>query len=559
MSLLCCQEFFNGRRDLTAMYSLLDLPDAAWALVYEYISEVGSTELCSLELVNRAVLGKGFYRCITIKATLRHDQNPGDISVWRWLGRRHQRLANLTLDLYVAPCPLASVPQAWGACMHLLEGIPSLSLRVTMGALSLRDPSLHWILGYAQLVSHLEVGQTLDYAATRECWQSILSRLALIPSLHLEITALPACSQLNDLRTLSSSLCDLVLGSPPGSTAPQQPAYQDWPALAALTKLTSLVCSDLGLTHGEAWPAICNLKGLSVLELRGCELGNPPTLSGLRDLSTLILPHSPLTTCQPLSHLTKLRNLELDSSEQLSSLISLQPLTALSSLQLQHCRRLQDLNPLSTLPSLQLLHLSYCSRVSTLPPFISGNIKTLMLSCCTTLTAASIEPHLSTLPHLRHLDISGISSIATLQPLAGSPTLTCLRADPCYLQALVELPSLCSFSCAFSNISDLTPLTAASSSLTHLKLLGARRVTSLDPVTRLTKLMQLELHGCGFTSLAPLRFCTQLEYLDVSNTAPQDAVLDLSGYTALRHVDVGNTRGLRSVKMPGGATISLAH
>jgi hypothetical protein len=276
-------------------------------------------------------------------------------------------------------------------------------------------------------------------------------------------------------------------------------------ALCSMTALTKLCVSSRAIGMHE----LCDLTSLS--KLRHLELDGFDHVSSLGPLSCLtsltllaILGFCSLENLEPLRNLNRLKELALQVPS-LDSDISLQPLCQLTSLiGLRLKAGIYDLQPLSALSqSLQYLYLTHCvlRNWRTIGSLGTG-LRYLILLSCEQRPQDDVQL-LSLFTHFSRLAALTISHLTMADLASLGQQLTCL--DRLVLQqtqdvtSLAPLASLTRLSFITLNycehISSIAPL-AALPRLQWLYLLDCPLLSSLNPLTASKSLRKLGLMNC---------------------------------------------------------------
>jgi hypothetical protein len=203
------------------------------------------------------------------------------------------------------------------------------------------------------------------------------------------------------------------------------------------------------------------------------------------DVAHLNLPHSKLTSLEPLKGLTNLSSLDLLDAAGITGLEPLKGLTNLSSLDLSYATGVTSLEPLKGLTKLSSLDLRNATGITSLEP-LKGLTKLSSLDLRNATGVTSLEP-LKGLTKLSSLDLRNATGITSLEPLKGLTKLSSL-----------DLRNA-------TGVTSLEPLKGLAN-LRWLDLSYATGITSLEPLSGLTSLRSLYLdNAAGITSLEPLK------------------------------------------------------
>ena len=249
--------------------------------------------------------------------------------------------------------------------------------------------------------------------------------------------------------------------------APNAPITPD-----EMATLTSLGAANKGIRNLAGLEFATNLTeldlGVEVVDGRlvnSNDISNLSPLSGLTNLTTLLLQANSITDVSPLSGLTNLTTLRL------------------------YANSITDVSPLSGLTRLELLNLSTNSIADVSPLSGLTNLTVLWLYR-TSIT--DVSP-LSGLTRLEFLNLSA-NSITDVSPLSGLTRLEFLNLSA-------------------NSITDVSPL----SGLTRLEFLNlsANSITDVSPLSGLTRLEEMNLKSNIITDVSPLSGLTNLTWLDL--------------------------------------------
>jgi Leucine-rich repeat (LRR) protein len=232
------------------------------------------------------------------------------------------------------------------------------------------------------------------------------------------------------------------------------------------------------------------------------------------DVAHLNLPHSRLTSLEPLKGLTNLSSLALLDAAGITGLEPLKGLTNLRSLDLSYATGVTSLEPLKGLTNLSLLDLRSATGITSLEP-LKGLTKLSSLGLRNATGVTSLEP-LKGLANLSWLDLSYATGVTSLEPLSGLTRLRSLYLD------------------------------------------NATGITSLEPLKGLTELSSLDLRDAiGITSLEPLKGLTNLGWLNLNNATGITSLEPLSGLTSLRSLYLDNAAGITSLEPLKGLRVRI--
>ena len=269
------------------------------------------------------------------------------------------------------------------------------------------------------------------------------------------------------------------------------------------TSLTSLDLRELGLGDEEL-QGLEKMTNLTELDLRGNEMTDLSPLMGLSHLKVLHLPAANIEDLSPLSGLTQLEDLALIDPSSDRGLV-------------------EDITPLSSLVNLKELYLKV-GVISDLTP-LSGMTK------------------------LESLRIRGENYVTDYSPLSGMKDLKELEMPENQFHQAVDISPFSGLTSLESlrmgcNVRDLEPLRGLSS-LKSLRLTGRTSgsgddiFSTLEPLSSLTGLVELELQSDVISDLSPLAGLTNLKSLDL--TVPQ--ATDLSPLLGLPNLEKAEVNG----------------
>ena len=296
------------------------------------------------------------------------------------------------------------------------------------------------------------------------------------------------------------------------------------------TSLTSLDLRELGLGDEEL-QGLEKMTNLTELDLRGNEMTDLTPLSGMENLEELRLSgdiegNQEISDLSPLMGLSHLKVLHLPAAniEDLSPLSGLTQLEDLALIDPSSDRGLvEDITPLSSLVNLKELYLKV-GVISDLTP-LSGMTK------------------------LESLRIRGENYVTDYSPLSGMKDLKELEMPENQFHQAVDISPFSGLTSLESlrmgcNVRDLEPLRGLSS-LKSLRLTGRTSgsgddiFSTLEPLSSLTGLVELELQSDVISDLSPLAGLTNLKSLDL--TVPQ--ATDLSPLLGLPNLEKAEVNG----------------
>ena len=311
---------------------------------------------------------------------------------------------------------------------------------------------------------------------------------------------------------------------------------------------------DIG---GRGYPV-----NLTSLDLRELGLGDEELagLAKMTDLVELDLRGNEMTDLSPLSGMANLKELRLSGDIGGNDGISdLSPLSGLSRLKVLHlpAANIEDLSPLSGLVQMEDLALtdpeSDLGLAEDITPLASlVNLKELYLK----IGVISDLTPLSGMTKLESLRIRAQNYVTDYSPLSGMKNLKELEMEENQFPQAVDISPFSDLTSLESlrmgcNVQDLEPLR----NLHNLKKLmlsgrtsgsGDDVFDSLEPLSALTNLEDLDLQSDRVTDLSPLSGLTNLKVLDLN--VPQAA--DLTPILGLPNLEEGEVNG---EKIEGGA------
>lgn len=334
------------------------------------------------------------------------------------------------------------------------------------------------------------------------------------------ITTLEPLSELTELQSLNIS------GTNINDLSPLRNANKLKVLKAANTSIEDLSPLKYDIMLEELDVANTEVDNLDVLEI----LGN---LEKLNINNTKIATLDKITNCPEMAYLyaegSRISNIE--------PLADLQQLIALNISNTQ----VNSINPLSNLPKLQSLKISQ-TRVASLKPL--QDIKTLKELYCSSTPVNDLTPlNNHRLLSKIYCDNTRIDGQQASEFSKENP-FTLLIYDtnalelwwdnlPIYWKAV--------FSKQASIDSEPTPEQLHEViNMTELDLSGNPYMQDLNPVSRLTNLVYLNIANTEIASLMPLTGMTNLEYIDLNHTLVE-SLRPLSGMHRLEEVNISNT------------------
>ena len=279
------------------------------------------------------------------------------------------------------------------------------------------------------------------------------------------------------------------------------------------------------------------IKRLELKQVEGSSI-DPPKLgdfSGLTSLTHLFLEYNNISDLSPLSGLTNLKYLTLLRNE-VSDISALSGLTKLEGLTLR-ANNISDISPLSGLTKLRWLSLG------------DNNISDISaLSGLTSLTSLLLADYYDV-----YIDENNENNISDISVLSGLTSLTYLSLEnfPGNLSPLSSLTNLTRLELHGNNISNLSPLSSLTN-LTRLELHG-NNISDISVLSGLTSLTHLFLTNNPFSDISSLSSLTNLEYLvltynNISDISPLSSLTtNLRTYLVLRHNNISDISPLSSL------------
>lgn len=277
-------------------------------------------------------------------------------------------------------------------------------------------------------------------------------------------------------------------------------AVTDLSPLAGLANLTSLSVQSSRLSSVSA---LSSLSGLRSLSLDSAMLTDVSALSGLTSLTTLGLT-APLTSLRSLSGLTHLTTLGVVSAK-LTDLSPLASLTSLQSLQLT-VPAASDLVPLSGLTKLGQLRVD--SGAASLSPLAGLTGLTALQVSSATLSSIAPLAGLSRLGTLSVTD-SPVSDVSPLSHLTGLTELHLDRDLVADVSPLAGLSGLSVLSLDGDQITDPSPI-ARLTGLSSLSLTD-NQLSDVSALKALVDYYWLDLSGNQISDLSPLKVASGKE------------------------------------------------
>eukprot|EP01018_Ginkgo_biloba_P030824 Gb_14946 [translate_table: standard] len=243
---------------------------------------------------------------------------------------------------------------------------------------------------------------------------------------RLKVLNLSGCTLLAELPELESlySLTELYLGG-------CEELVEVPPLPEGLVDVNLHDCSQL-----LRIPTMSHMKKLKVLNLSGCTwLAELPDLESLESLIELYL-----GGCKKLVEVPTLPaglvNVYLHDCLQLLRIPAMSHMKKLKVLNLSSCSRLAELPELESLESLTELYLGGCKELAEMPTLPEGLVHVNLEYCYQLLRI----PTISHMKNLKILNLSGCTKLAELPELESLESLKELWLNGC--DKLVELPTL---------------------------------------------------------------------------------------------------------------------
>jgi hypothetical protein len=411
--------------------------------------------------------------------------------VWQWLAKRNGRVAGLSVELRATQN--GEQLSGWMQALQTLSGIPSVQLRLEwIGRIAGVDhPCIaQWLKQHAQLISHLTA--EVDIGEGSLTLKEFSEAAAACRSINLRTRHV--CDEvvdLSDIDAVAGSLQSLKCEPTGWSFADGN--LRGTSALNCMSQLSALHFGREDLENEEPWNLLAKLTSLQRLKLEVVASGDPSPLSALTGLTYLHLQNllnmngpdpfefssvQPLSTLRQLevlhlgtiacaatslqgfAGLSNLKLLELVLAARLKSIEGISPgvielsvkcstflknlagiegCTILEKLSLHYCS-VCDLQPLGGLSSMKDLKVSKCPLTS-LEGLNSRSLRSLTLTCCSSLTHLSGVEHLSALKSLevRHCGVTSLQPLSQLREgLQKLNVITCKQVQ----EEVLELPNV---------------------------------------------------------------------------------------------------------------------
>ncbi|MFA4987127.1 MAG: hypothetical protein WC712_11115 [Candidatus Brocadiia bacterium] len=344
-----------------------------------------------------------------------------------------------------------------------------------------------------------------------------LARLTNLRSLELN------AGKESDLSPLKgcASLRDLTCGIGEAKVA----------GLAFLDSLEYLsISANLGTGDADrnmedlGYPALSNLKGLKILNLRVTGLRSVEFLGTLESLTGLILDEYHGSDLTVLGKLKSLKYLLLSRCENMNAVPAIQLPADLRALSLLACGMLSDLSFLDGAKHLATLSVEECDFVGALPeladPLASltrfgigsrGLVDTSGLTCMPALEILRISGFsgeemtgLDALKSLRNVGLGNFSKASRLPKTAPEAPIVEVSVsggeELTSLGGIEAWKSIRKLTLAVGKkITDLTPL-ASLAELEYLTMSGGEAIKDVTPITKMSRLKWLNIEECDFST-----------------------------------------------------------
>ena len=398
--------------------------------------------------------------------------NSLDHPFFRWLAKRHSRVAGLTVELQ-----LLSVggPEPGPEQLQVMFGIPGLHLVLRWdGVISAPDdPFMTKVLRpHGHLIDHLIASVSID--AERMILQDFCKTAASCR--RLELTGEQAdFSQeplnLGALNPVAGSLVRLDLAS---TVSIPHRQLETMSSLSFCSQLTSLKLTRFDCGAQEPWVQLAQLTNLKQLSLRVAASGDPSPLLSLTGLSSL-----DLRSYKP----------DVQGALELGGLLV--PCTF---------SRLQPLSILQQLGELELCG-EACSATSLHGLADLSRLERLNLDAPMLMSLEGVNTGLTSLT--MH-GARQLVNLAGIEHLKGLERLSIMRSGVTSLHPLAALDSLADL-CIGGTLSSLAGLEGNLCTCLHsLRLQSCGELRQLSGIEGLTALQELVIWSCGITSLQPV-------------------------------------------------------
>ena len=472
---------------------VLELPSTWLAHLVQHVA-LGAGGLASAAALSQTC--KSFHTLSESSAVMYRNLHLGsqvnslDHPFFQWLAKRHSRVAGLTAKLQL---PIVNSPGPVPEQLRVLFGIPGLHLTLRSDVLESApdDPLMTKVLRpHGHLIDHLisEVWINEDGLKLQDFCE------AAAPCRSLDLTIRSFSEEPHNMGALSSvagSLVRLNLYS----TTSRFNKLESGSSVSLLSQLTSLSLDKYDFGDEAPWIHLAGLTNLKNLFLRVAASGDP----------------------SPLSVLTRLSSLELQSLKLGGWQGGLPVPCTFSSMQ-----------PFSTMPQLVELVLKEeaCSATSLHGLAGLSRLTTLRLMAPMLKSLEGVSTGLST---LFIYGAQQLESLAGVEPLQGLQGITVLRTGVTSLHPLAALGSLGDLHIggAFTSLAGLEGNICLR--LHSLNLEYCWQLRQISGIEGLTALQELTIYGAGVTSLQPVgQLVGGLRKLTVWNCSNvQEKVLEL--------------------------------
>ncbi|TYI31359.1 hypothetical protein ES332_A05G446100v1 [Gossypium tomentosum] len=329
---------------------------------------------------------------------------------------------------------------------------------------------------------------------------------------------------------------------------------------SSLEKLNIHLCEKLSKIGDGLSTSTC----LKELDLYGCpNLSSIPELKGFSSLQSLSIERCNELEVFPITGgCLSLEKLNIHLCEKLSKIgDGLSSCTCLKELDLYSCPNLSSIPDLKGFSSLQNLSIEMCNELEVIP--ITGgcsSLEKLNIHLCEKLR--KIRDRLSTSTCLKELDIYGCPNLSSIPELKGFSSLQNLSIGRC-------------------NELEVFPMTGGCSSLEKLNIHLCEKLSKIgDRLSTSTCLKELDLYGCpnligsfpitgGCLSLEKLNIhlceklskigdglstSTCLKELDLYSCPNLSSIPDLKGFSSLQNLSIEMCNELEVIPITGGCS-----
>ena len=322
----------------------------------------------------------------------------------------------------------------------------------------------------------------------------------------------------------------------------------DLEPLAKLSSLKMVSISNTGVT--DLMP-LRNLNQLEEVDISGTKVMSLEPLRYSNHLRCLKMKKTPITTLDVLSGLTALEILDFSYT----GIDSIQPLTghtALKDLRFSDTR-VSDLNPLSNLTNLEVLYFTH-TPVANLDPLKNLKLLSLVFFDNTGVKSLDVFEHIPGIKKI-YCDNTEIDPDHALQFMLKHPDVDLVFESDALAKWWGSMQP--DWKKVFNLYRKLDNLPSTEQlhhliTLDSLDISGRMAITSLDPVSKLTRLRIIECANTAVTSLEPLKDLFELSIINTTNTKVS-TVQPLSKLTRLSilsidHTSVNDISPLNSLK-----------